>query len=407
MSLRVISKKLLLAACVGGLTACAFSPQEDLGVTGQAIVKGKNSDATQDAVVMIFIYDPSSGQAESCTGTLLTSKLVLTARHCVSDTDETAACDVSGAPIAGGTIRSNRPVTQFNIYTGAKSPDFNGLSLPKPAAGVSKIITDGSKNLCNHDVALLALDKEIPNAQIMPIRLDSSVAKGDVITSVGWGVTAVTATPSTRQQRAGVVITAIGPDDLPTGAVSPNEFQVGESICSGDSGGPAIASSGALVGVVSRGGNGTMPSQSNPASACLGTETKNLYTKPDPFKSLIVDAATSLGQEVWIEGQPDPRLAANGGACTADTDCQSAHCLDGKTCAADCSVNACDSGYSCNSSKLCVKNPTTTTTTSGCSASPVGGGPPENTGLIAGVIAFAAVMGARRRRSFRDSVSPL
>ena len=393
-------KKTLLAACVGVLVACSASgggPAEDLGTTGQSIIKGKPSDATEDAVVLIFILDQATGFAASCTGTLLTSKLVLTARHCVSDTDESALCDVSGKPLSGGTVRSNRPPAQFNIYVGARSPDFNSGVLPPPQAGAAKIVTDGSKTLCNHDVALIELDKEIVNAKILPVRLDSSAAKGDVITSIGWGVTDRTQMPTVRQKRAGVVVKTIGPADLQTGAVSPNELEVGESICSGDSGGPAVAANGAVVGVVSRGGNGTMPSMSNPASACEGVDTLNLYTRPDPFKDLIVNAAAELGQTVWIDGQPDPRLATNGAACTADTDCQSTHCYKGATCAADCSVNACESGFTCNGDKLCIKIPATTTTTSGCAAAP-GASDAGNAALVGGLVAFAIVLSARRRK---------
>ncbi len=397
-------KKTLLAACLGGLVACASgsgSPGEHLGETDESIIKGKASTAAQDAVVLIFIYDPNSGFAASCTGTLLTSKLVLTARHCVSDTDETAICAVNGTPISGGTVRSNRAVAQFNIYTGVKSPDFNSGMLPVAAAGAAKIVTDGSKNLCNHDVALIELDKEIPSATIMPIRLDSAVTKGEAVTSIGWGVTATTQMPTTRQQRSGVIVQAVGPVDGQL-VVSPNEFQVGESICSGDSGGPAVAASGALVGVVSRGGNGQMPSMSNPALACEGSSATNLYTEPSPFKDLIVNAATELGQQVWIEGQPDPRLAPDGTACTADTDCQSTHCYGGKTCAADCSVNACESGYTCNGDKLCIKASATTTTKSGCAAAPApGANDAGNTALFGGLVAFGIVLSARRRRASR------
>ena len=95
----------------------------------------------------------------------------------------------------------------------------------------------------------------------------------------------------------------------------PNEFQVGESICSGDSGGPAFAASNAIVGIVSRGGNATQPDPNNPASSCIGAE--NIYTKVAPFKKFIENGLALVGAEPWYEGGPDPRLAKPDAACTA------------------------------------------------------------------------------------------
>jgi V8-like Glu-specific endopeptidase len=388
-------KKALLGAFVGSLVACASAPTEDLGTNAASIIHGTNSDTSQDAVVMIMIYDPGSQYVAFCSGTLLTSKLVLTARHCVSKTDESVACDAQGNPRGGGAIYSDNPVKWFYIFTGPNSPDLSAPTF-KADATVAKVMTDGAKNLCNHDVALLELANEVPVSNIMPVRLDSTVAVGDTVTSIGWGVTDKSQMPSVRQQRPGVKVLVVGPNDSVDQAAAPNEFGVGESICEGDSGGPAVAGSGAVTGVVSRGGNGTS-SMSNPAAGCEGSLAFNLYSKTAPFKDLILQAAMDVGQTVWQEGAPDPRLAANGVTCGTDADCQSNRCFN-SACAADCSTTPCDSGFTCNAQKLCVKSAAshTTTTKSGCAAAP--GSSDGTNGVAAGILCGALAIVARRRK---------
>ena len=396
------------------LLACSSSPRtesrENVDQVSSPVISGKNSDASQDAVVLLIHYDPKAGDVASCTGTLISPRLVLTARHCVADTDESAACDVDGTPLAAGVIRGNHPASTLYVFTGPTRPDFSSPKIT-PAGVGERVLDDGGKNLCNHDIALVVLKEPILDAKIAPIRLDGEIAKGEVLTAIGWGVTDKTPSPETRQQRTGIKVLEIGPDDTGNLPVPPNEFQVGESICSGDSGGPALASTGAIIGVVSRGGNATKPNPNDPSSSCINGE--NLYTKVSPFKDFILEGFALVEADPWYENGADPRLAKPGSVCTDGAECRSNLCLvaDPKnptvtTCAEDCSVNACPDGQLCKTegeAQVCraAADPAkaTSTTTGGCATGPGR----SSSGLLGSGGAFAlglaALVALRRRRS--------
>ena len=406
------------AIAVVCLVAC--SSDVSTTVEKQPIIRGIDSDPSQDYVVYLYAKDDDS----ACTGTLIAPNLVLTARHCVSHVQQsTFGCDEMGniIGISGSQILSDHAPSSLLVYTG--SVRANAPAMTPDAVG-AKIFHDTSKNLCGHDVSLILLDREIPNALFAQIRLDDTVTIGETFTAVGWGVTDKTIFPFYRQQRKGIKITSVGPMAAVTTfqPTPPNDFQVGESICSGDSGGPAFAKSGAIVGIVSRGGNGSQQNMNDPSATCIGAE--NIYTKVAPFKSFIEKGLASVGAEPWYEGGPDPRLAKTDASCTKGSECRSNLCVadpsngGAMACAQDCSADpsACPDGQMCttvDSAQICrtaaaiaaTNNATVnggngqqTVTTSSCSAAPGrdAGSSGSSLAMIGlGALGFAAM---RRRK---------
>ena len=413
MTRALSAASLTLLAC---LAACSSAPTDDLDesptfAVSSAVIKGKPSDASQDAVVLLVHYDPQLGEFGQCTGTMLAPRLVLTARHCVGDTDPYAACTAEGKPIAAGAIRRNHPADTLYVFTGKNRPDFRRAEDRTPDGQGMKILDDGAKNLCNHDIALIVLKEPIEDVPIAPVRLDGDVEVGELITAVGWGVTDETPQPDVRQQRKNVKVATVGPART-AGGVSPNEFEVGESICSGDSGGPGIAQeTNAVVGVVSRGGNSSAsPDSDDPAAGCI--DGRNLYTKISPFKDLILKGYELAEAEPWVEGGPDPRKLKPKAACSSGDDCRSGLCLadpeadNANTCEEDCSATeTCTvEGEICTAegaSMVCraPKPPPTAATgaAGGCSSSPVPTGSAIGGGaLVFGLFALASL---RRKRA--------
>ncbi|MBX3227519.1 MAG: trypsin-like serine protease [Labilithrix sp.] len=296
MKLRPLALLLLAGACT--------SAPEPTGTAASAIVKGTESGAESDSTVLVMHYDAlakGGGAASGCTGSLLAPRLVLTARHCVANTDEGAACDSTGKPISGGGVDSDFEPSKVYVFGGRERPDFLA-GTAKPIRGV-ELLTTGATTICNNDIALIVLERDVPDAVITPIRLEGGPNENEIVTVVGWGISETQNDPPKRLERSGVKILEVGPAD----GLSPTEFRTSEGTCAGDSGGPAVAGTGAVIGALSRGGNGKKGAG---AGGCVDDGATNIatniFTSIAGHRDFIRSGYAKVGQEPWIEGQPSP-----------------------------------------------------------------------------------------------------
>jgi secreted trypsin-like serine protease len=278
-----------LVACSSG----APESSDDPASVQDPIVGGKSDRAKDPAVVAIDI-----GGEALCTGSLIGPRLVLTARHCVSDTSEQVDCPASSPQIEG-----ERAADSFTILVG------DDIKTARAVAIGQRVITPDSDVLCDHDMALIELDRAVTG--VTPLTLGTMTGV-KTVRGVGFGKRGDNADAGKKMTRSNVAVHS----------ESAAEFTVGVLSCNGDSGGPALNSKGQVVGIVSRGGPN-----------CDGPDSENIYTRVDAFRALIEQTLGETGSGSTSKG------AGTGGT----TSTGAAQCGPGKRC---------PSGSHCNESTL-------------------------------------------------------
>lgn len=245
---------LLLAAA-----ACS-SPNETSSVTlpnskvGShiTVLDGGVADASRAFVItMVDEVDPAGLE---CDAIVLAPNLLMTARHCVANVDETKIVPCN-AGIAGSSpsISADYDVAHFGFF--ADGPLAHRFSVH-----AASIVDDAHPDLCGADIAFVVLDGNLPDDVPISTLAPSSEAAnvGDTLSVVGWGTTsaATSLDSNVLLERDGVSVTALGPTMVqgPTkkDAVYAGELATTLGFCNGDSGGPALDAKGHVVGIVSR-----------------------------------------------------------------------------------------------------------------------------------------------------------
>lgn len=298
LRIALLGSALAALTTLGGCAAPA-GPADDVraraaeGQVQSRIVGGEQANAASDSVIR-FVRNGETW----CTGTLIAPNLVLTARHCVSNLDEQ-----SQDPC--GKLLSDLDPASFGVTT--------GVTPTTSVATGAKIFHDGAGNLCGHDIALVMLDRAVPNAKLSAPRL-SNAKKGEPGVAVGYGEDGRGQTPASRFQRGNLQVIAVGPVSSAYKPQSGNsinytvpqgEFATGESTCFGDSGGPLFDSAGRVFGVTSRGID----------DSCI--DRPSIFTTVSQHEGLIRSSMMAAGYP--LEAAPgDPASDPSSTSSTAD-----------------------------------------------------------------------------------------
>ncbi len=260
-------------------------------------IQGGTLDNTSNNVVAILTMSPQG--VGICSGSLIAPNLVLTARHCVTKNSTTSvSCDENGRSANGGHIESDEDPATIGIYAGS-SPSF----AKRPLALGKAIVAPQGEVLCDSDIALVVLDRDVTGITPLPLRLDAPAKVGETVRSVGYGQNDQNVPIGARFRKGGVAVLAqgktISESRTPLG---PHEFEVGKSICQGDSGGPAIAEdTGAVIGVVSRGGG-------------CDEDDGHIYTTTSGFDAMFAQAFMLAGSGPTLESTSARPVARTTGA---------------------------------------------------------------------------------------------
>lgn len=288
----MFDRALGLTLIVSALAACSAGDaarDERSGSTTQAIIAGQESHADQDAVVLLF----QSARNQTCTGTMIAPNLLVTARHCV------------GEAKADGTV-VDHAASDLRVYTGPAALVALREREGEPTTLGQKLVVATSRGLYP-DIAFVVLEDSL-STPVAAMRLARGVGVGEKLGVIGYGLDESGTRPAQRMQRGGLVVSLVGPGRSQIGErIERGEIVFGEAACSGDSGGPAFSTTtGALVAIASRVGNGTLPNDRSPASFCVGDNTNDVYTDFTPVADLATKAFAAAGATPVLEDSVAP-----------------------------------------------------------------------------------------------------
>jgi secreted trypsin-like serine protease len=288
----IAARLTLSLVCLGFAMSSVFSQaanQQPLSVRPRPFIAGGTAANIQDypwqvAILNNQFHEPL--RAQTCGGSIIYDRWVLTAAHCVTVTNGNAAVPPNQIDIVVGTATFATGGQRISIDRIVVHPQWNR--------------TTGA-----NDIALLHTSSLLQGANVLAVDLADSTTPigGDLVVS-GWGATSVGNQGTAVLQRVTVPYVSNATCDaayhgaitITTGMMCAGFQGGGKGACHGDSGGPLV-----IYGNGPRRANGSGPfaiqvgivSWSQP-NTCAAPNAYMVYTRVSEYRSWISNTTAEV-----------------------------------------------------------------------------------------------------------------
>lgn len=272
------------AAALTPMLGCTDPEGDSETARGRASIVGGDAESGDPAVVMLVSYPPDHSVFETCTGSLISSTVILTAAHCIDPATHPGAGfgvffgpDASAFTTANTLIPKLAPISETHPH-----PDYD----PNPPFTA--------------DIGVAILDAPVDIAPL-PIHRDSlgPEIEGQPARIIGYGQIKYKEYNAVKHQAATSVAALDAGDTITVGDKDHRS-------CVGDSGGPALALIGGVERIIGVDSYTDLAGCLDPAH----------YRRPDLYTAFLDQYAPPPSGNGGAGGATTTTETAGGGATT-------------------------------------------------------------------------------------------
>ena len=178
------------------------------------VTNGAQCSSGRGPIALLILLDASGTPLGTCTGAFVSTQHILTGAHCFDHGVSSALIQIEGDTVASSAVARPRSY-------------------------------DASNSVSGSDFAVVTIERALSDVETLPLLISEQVSLGQTINIIGFGLdedgnSALQGNEFNEALKKGTMIVSDVSVTSGEGAFAAEFDSTGQSVCSGDSGGPAI-----------------------------------------------------------------------------------------------------------------------------------------------------------------------